>query len=428
VVKIELNKYWEEKLLQRFLSYVKIYSTSDPNSNKTPSTEQQWDMTNAIYQDLKDIGLEDVRIDDNSYVYGFLKSNIDDKLNKNSSKKNPRIGFISHFDSSPDFNGKDIKPQIWENYDGGDLLLNENTGFLLSPKMFEELGNYKSKTIITTDGTSLLSADDKAGIAEIITAIEFLISNPNIKHGDISIGFTPDEEIGRGADKFDVKGFGADWAYTMDGGEMGELEYENFNASIVIVKIKGVSVHPGYSYGKMVNAGLLATEFIQSMPGNETPSTTREREGFFHLTDIVANVSEAKLQYIIRDHDDYKFAERENFIRKKVQEFNLKYGEGTVEIEINEQYRNMLSQIEDKMHIIDLAKNAMIFSGIEPKIKAIRGGTDGSKLSYMGLPCPNIFAGGHNFHGPYEYIPLQSMTKATEVILHIVQMAVMVNT
>jgi len=420
--KIELNKDWEEKLLCRFLSYVEIYSTSDPDSSSTPSTEQQWDMANFIYRELKNIGLEDVRIDDNAYVYGFLKSNLE-QLNEEAINKIPKIGFISHFDSSPDFNGKDIKPKIWEDYDGNDLLLNENTGFSLSPKMFDELSNYKSQTIITTDETSLLSADDKAGIAEIVTAIEYLILHPDIKHGDISIGFTPDEEIGRGADKFDVKYFNTDWAYTIDGGEIGELEYENFNASVAIVKIKGVSVHPGYSYKKMINAGLLAAEFIQDMPKNETPSTTKEREGFFHLTDIIADVSEAKLQYIIRDHCDSKFLERENFLRRKVKNFNDKYGDGTVEIEIHEQYRNMLSQIENKMHIVNLAKEAMIFSDIEPKIKAIRGGTDGSKLSYMGLPCPNIFAGGHNFHGPYEYIPLQSMTKATEVILHIVQMA-----
>jgi len=424
--KIELNKEWEEKLLYRFLEYVKIYSTSDPSSNNTPSTEQQWDMANYLYKELNDIGLEDVRIDDNAYVYGFLKSNLD-QLNENSNNRIPNIGFISHFDSSPDFNGKDVKPKIWENYDGEDLLLNENTEFLLSPKMFDELASYKSQTIITTDGTSLLSADDKAGIAEIVTAIEYLILHPDIKHGDVSVGFTPDEEIGKGADKFDVKNFNADWAYTIDGGEIGELEYENFNASIATIKIKGISLHPGYSYGKMVNAGLLAAEFIQGMPKNETPSTTKEREGFFHLTDIIANVSEAKLQYIIRDHDNSKFIERQEFLIKKVEKINYKYGDGTAEIEISEQYRNMLSQIEDKIHIVNLAKEAMIFSGIEPKIKAIRGGTDGSKLSYMGLPCPNIFAGGHNFHGPYEYISLQSMTRATEVILHIAQMVTKLN-
>jgi len=423
MIKIEINKNWEEKLLNRFLSYVKIYSTSDPNSDKTPSTDCQWNMANYLYEELKNIGLENVRIDDNSYVYGVLKSNIE-YSDESLDKKNPQIGFISHFDTSPDFNGKDINPQVWNNYDGEDLILSESSGFLLSPKMFEELSNYKSQTIITSEGTTLLGADDKAGIAEIITAMEYLISHPEIKHGNISIGFTPDEEIGRGANKFDVKGFNADWAYTMDGGEIGELEYENFNASVAFIKIKGLSVHPGYSYGKMINAGLLANEFIENMPKNETPSTTKDREGFFHLTEIVADVSEAKLQYIIRDHDDSKFAEREDLIRNKVKELNDKYGEGTAEIEIREQYRNMLSQIEDKMHIVDLAKQAMIFSGIEPKIKAIRGGTDGSKLSYMGLPCPNIFAGGHNFHGPYEYIPLQSMTKATEVILHIAQMVV----
>ncbi|CAI9682540.1 peptidase T [Elizabethkingia anophelis] len=412
--KVELNKEWEEKLLERFLTYVKIYSTSDPESEKTPSTEQQWDMVNYLYEELQKIGLEDVSKDENGYVYGFVPSTLD--------KEVPQIGFVSHFDSSPDFNGKGIKPIVWENYDGGDLLLNKETGFTLSSTKFKELANYKGKTIITTDGTSLLSADDKAGIAEIVTAAEYLIANPEIKHGRISIGFTPDEEIGRGADKFNVVHFNAEWAYTMDGGEIGELEYENFNASGAVVKIHGLSVHPGYSYGKMVNAGLLAAEFIQSLPANETPATTRSYEGFFHLTDVKADVSEAKLQYIIRDHDDTKYEQRNEFLKQKVAEFNQKHGEGTAEVEIKEQYLNMRKHIEDKMYIIDFAEEAMKISGVTPDIKAIRGGTDGAKLSYMGLPCPNIFAGGHNFHGPYEYVPLQSMSKATEVIIHLVQL------
>ena len=411
---IVLDQDWEQKLLQRFLTYVKIYSTSDAESTKTPSTEQQWDMINYLYEELKRIGLEDVSKDENGYVYGFVPATIDKTVSQ--------VGFVSHYDSSPDFNGKNVNPQVWENYDGGDLLLNKETGFTLSSTKFKELAQYKGQTIITTDGTSLLSADDKAGIAEIVTAAEYLIAHPEIQHGRISLGFTPDEEIGRGADLFNVPHFNAEWAYTMDGGEIGELEFENFNAAGAVVKIHGLSVHPGYSFGKMVNAGLLAAEFIQTLPANETPATTRGYEGFFHLADVKADVSEARLQYIVRDHDDTKFEQREALLRQKVAEFNQKHGEGTAEVEIKEQYRNMRQMIEDKMYIIDLAEEAMKVSGVKPNIKAIRGGTDGARLSYMGLPCPNIFAGGHNFHGPYEYVPLQSMTKATEVIVNLVQL------
>ncbi|NAW50342.1 peptidase T [Elizabethkingia argentiflava] len=411
--RIEWDQAWQQKLLQRFLTYIKIYSTSDPESDTTPSTQQQWEMVDYLFKELQEIGLESVSKDEHGYVYGFIPSNID--------KEVPQIGFISHFDSSPDFNGKNIKPLVWENYDGGDLLLNKETGFTLSPSKFQELSQYKGQTIISTDGTSLLSADDKAGIAEIVTAAEYLIAHPEIKHGRISIGFTPDEEIGRGADKFDVENFGAAWAYTMDGGEIGELEYENFNASGAVVKIKGLSVHPGYAYGKMLNAGLLAAEFIQSLPADQTPATTKGYEGFFHLTDIKAGVSEAKLQYIVRDHDYTKYKQRNQLLKQKIEEFNQKYGAGTAELEIREQYLNMRKQIEDKMYIVDFAEEAMKLSGVKPNIKAIRGGTDGSRLSYMGLPCPNIFAGGHNFHGPYEYVPLESMSKATQVILNLVQ-------
>ncbi len=289
----------------------------------------------------------------------------------------------------------------------------------MSPDKFESLKDYVGQTLITTDGTSLLSADDKAGVAEIVTAAEYLLAHPEIKHGKIAIGFNPDEEIGRGAHHFDVEKFGAEWAYTMDGGEVGELEYENFNAAGAVVKIHGLSVHPGYAFGKMVNAGLLAAEFITMLPANETPATTKGFEGFFHLTDVNADVSEAKLQYIIRDHDAAKFEERKALLTEKVAEFNAKYGENTAELEIKEQYRNMKQQFEGKLHIIDLAAEAMKEAGIEPNIKAIRGGTDGAQLSYMGLPCPNIFAGGLNFHGPYEYVALESMEKAVEVIVNI---------
>ena len=395
---IQLDGIWREKLLNRFITYIKIFSTSDAESETTPSTERQWDIANYLYKELQDLGLEDVSIDEKGYVFGFIPSNKEEEV--------PQVGFIAHYDSSPDFNGENVNPQIWENYDGEDLLLNKETGFTLSSTKFESLKKYIGQTIITTDGTTLLSADDKAGVAEIVTAAEFLLANPQIKHGRISIGFNPDEEIGRGAHHFDVEKFGAEWAYTMDGGEIGELEYENFNAAGAVVKIHGLSVHPGYSFGKMLNAGLVASEFINSLPANETPATTKGFEGFFHLTDFEGDVSEAKLQYIIRDHDDQKFEDRKKLIAEKVEEINKKYGEKTAEIEIKQQYLNMKKQFEGKMHIVDIAEQAMKDSGIEPKIKAIRGGTDGAQLSYMGLPCPNIFAGGHNFHGPYEFVPL----------------------
>lgn len=409
---IEFNQEWKDKLLNRFINYVKIYSTSDPESETTPSTPQQWDMAKYLFEELKTLGLSDVSMDDKGYIFAYIPSNIE-------NNEEPVVGFIAHYDSTPDFNGKNVNPQVWENYDGEDLVLNKDTGFTLSSKKFESLKKYVGQTLITTDGTSLLSADDKAGVAEIVTAAEYLLSHPEIKHGKIAIGFNPDEEIGRGAHHFDVKKFGAEWAYTMDGGEVGELEYENFNAAGAVVKIHGLSVHPGYAYGKMVNASLLAAEFVKMLPENETPATTKGFEGFFHLTDFNSDVSEAKIQYIIRDHDAEKFEARKKLIQDKVAEFNQKYGEGTAEIEIKEQYRNMKQQFEGKMHIVDIAAEAMKNAGIEPKIKAIRGGTDGAQLSYMGLPCPNIFAGGINFHGPYEYVALESMEKAINVILNI---------
>lgn len=411
---IQLDGVWKEKLLSRFITYIKIFSTSDAESETTPSTERQWDIANYLHKELQELGLEDVSIDDKGYVFGFIPSSIEETV--------PQVGFIAHYDSSPDFNGENVNPQIWENYNGEDLLLNKETGFTLSSTKFEALKKYIGQTIITTDGTSLLSADDKAGVAEIVTAAEFLLANPEIKHGRISIGFNPDEEIGRGAHHFDVEKFGAEWAYTMDGGEIGELEYENFNAAGAVIKIHGLSVHPGYSFGKMLNAGLLASEFISSLPENETPATTKGFEGFFHLTDFEGDVSEAKLQYIIRDHDDQKFEDRKKLITEKVEAINQKYGEKTAEIEIKPQYLNMKKQFEGKMHIIDIAEQALKNAGVEPKIKAIRGGTDGAQLSYMGLPCPNIFAGGHNFHGPYEFVPLESMIAAVNVIVQIAQL------
>lgn len=411
MITVEFNHEWKMKLLDRFLNYVKIYSTSDPESENTPSTPQQWDIAKYIFEELKSFGLE-AELDNLGYIYAYLPSNIE-------NDNEPVVGFIAHYDTSPDFNGKNVNLQIWKDYNGKDLILNKESGFKLSPEKFETLKDYIGKTLITTDGTSLLGADDKAGVAEIVTAVQYLLEHPEIKHGSIAIGFTPDEEIGRGAHHFDVKKFGAEWAYTMDGGEVGELEYENFNAAAAVVKIHGLSVHPGYAYGKMMNAGLLASEFIRMLPENETPATTVGFEGFYHLTDFNADVSEAKLQYIIRDHDAEKFENRKKLIQEKVAEFNKKYGEETAEVEIKEQYRNMKQQFEGKMHIIEIAAQAMRDANIEPKIKAIRGGTDGAQLSYMGLPCPNIFAGGLNFHGPYEYVPLESMEKAVKVIINI---------
>ena len=405
---------WQEKLQTRFLNYVKIFSTSDPESESTPSTERQWDIANYIFEELKTLGLDDVSLDENGYIYGYVPSNLE-------NDDEPTIGFISHYDTSPDFSGENVNPQIWNNYNGEDLVLNRETNFTLSATKFPILKQYKGETLITTDGTTLLGADDKAGLAEIVTAAEFLLAHPEIKRSRIGIGFTPDEEIGRGAHKFDVKKFGAEWAYTMDGSEVGELEYENFNAAQAVVKIHGLSVHPGYSFGKMVNASLLAAEFVHMLPANETPATTKDFEGFYHLTDLKSDVSEAKIQYIIRDHDADKFENRKKLITEKVTELNQKYGEKVAEIEIKDQYRNMKQQFEGKMYIVDIAEQAMKDSDIKPLIKAIRGGTDGAQLSYMGLPCPNIFAGGLNFHGPYEFVSVESMVKAVKVIINIAQ-------
>lgn len=408
-----LTSQWEDKLLNRFLKYVSFHSTSEEGIEKIPSTERQWNIANYIFNELKSIGLENVSIDENGYVMGFIPSN--------SSQEIPTVGFISHYDTSPDFSGENVKPKIWKNYDGNDLLLNEATGFTLKVTEFPELKDHMGETLITTDGTTLLGADDKAGIAEIVTAAEYLLQHPEIKHGRIAIGFTPDEEVGKGADLFDVKNFGAKWAYTVDGGEVGELEFENFNAGGAVISITGKSVHPGSAKGKMINASLLAVEFANAMPSDETPANTEGYEGFYHLTKITGNVEKAQLQYIIRDHDFKKYESRKAFMKDVSTKLNSKYGEGTFKIEIEDQYFNMKEKIEDKMYIIDIAKTAMEKVGVTPNIKAIRGGTDGSKLSYMGLPCPNIFAGGLNFHGPYEFVPLESMLKATQVIIEISQ-------
>ncbi|QFZ56045.1 peptidase T [Oceanihabitans sp. IOP_32] len=404
----------KEDIIKRFISYAIIDTESNPNSDSTPSTKKQWDLANKLAEELKTIGMEDVTIDDNAYIMATLPSNVDYDV--------PTIGFIAHFDTSPDFTGANVKPQIIENYHGGDILLNKEENIVLSPDYFDDLRQYIGQTLITTDGTTLLGADDKAGICEIVSAMEYLINNPQIKHGKIRVGFTPDEEIGRGAHKFDVEKFGADWAYTMDGSQIGELEYENFNAASAKVKIKGKIVHPGYAKGKLINSMYIATQFINSLPTLETPEHTEGYEGFFHLTAISGEVEETVLEYIIRDHDKEKFEARKALFEKLANELNSQYDNNTVVVEIKDQYYNMREKIEPVMHIVDIAEEAMKQLGITPIIKAIRGGTDGSQLSYMGLPCPNIFAGGHNFHGRYEYVPVESMIKATEVICKVAEL------
>lgn len=404
----------KDHIIDRFISYVTIDTQSNPKSQTTPSTKKQWDLANKLAEELRSIGMQDVTIDENAYIMATLPSNVGHEV--------PTIGFISHFDTSPDFSGTNVKPQIHPNYLGGDILLNKAENIVLSPDYLEDLRQYIGQTIITTDGTTLLGADDKAGICEIVSAMEYLINHPEIKHGTIRVGFTPDEEIGRGAHKFDVKKFNAEWAYTMDGSEIGELEYENFNAASAVVTVKGKSVHPGYAKGKMVNSLYIATEFINSLPRIETPEHTTEYQGFFHLHTVEGDVEQTTLEYIIRDHDKKHFEARKEALEKLTEELNTQYERDVIFTEIKDQYYNMREKIEPVMHIVDIAEEAMEALGIEPNIKAIRGGTDGSQLSYMGLPCPNIFAGGHNFHGRYEYVPVESMIKATEVICKIAEL------
>lgn len=402
------------KLIERFLSYVSIDTQSDPKSDETPSSSKQWVLANLLVKELKLIGLEEVEIDENSYIMATLPSNVSHEV--------PVIGFISHFDTSPDFTAKCVKPQIIEKYDGGDIVLNEEQDIVLSPDYFEDLLQYKGQTLITTDGTTLLGADDKAGVTEIICAMEYLISNPKIPHGKIRIGFTPDEEIGRGAHKFDVEKFGAEWAYTMDGSQLGELEYENFNAAAAIISIRGKMVHPGYAKDKMINSMYIAQDFISSLPRLETPEHTTGRQGFFHLSEMQGDVEKTVLEYIIRDHDKQHFRARKEMIRDLAAEINAQYEKEVISVEIKDQYYNMREKIEPVIHIVELAEKAMKTVGVKPILKPIRGGTDGAQLSFMGLPCPNIFAGGHNFHGRYEYIPVESMQKATEVIVKIAEL------
>lgn len=407
-----------EHIIKRFISYITVDTESDPNSTTTPSTAKQWDLANKLVEELKAIGLQDVTIDENAYIMATLPSNVEHEV--------PVIGFISHFDTTPDFTGANVKPQIVENYNGEDILLNAEQNIVLSPKYFKDLLQYKGQTIITTDGTTLLGADDKAGITEIVSAMEYLIQNPDIKHGKIRIGFTPDEEIGRGAHKFDVEKFGADWAYTMDGSQIGELEYENFNAAGAKITFRGKSVHPGYAKGKMINSMLLANKFISDLPKEEVPEKTKGYEGFFHVTGITGSIEESTVQLIIRDHDAKEFKKRKKLVKKLADSINRKYkkqyGGDIVTAEINDQYYNMKEKVEPVFHIVKIAEKAMKDLGIKPIIKPIRGGTDGCQLSYKGLPCPNIFAGGHNFHGKYEYVPVESMLKATEVIVRIAEL------
>ena len=405
----------KQHIIDRFVRYVTVDTESDPNSQTTPSSKNQWDLANALAQELKDIGMSEVHIDAHAYIMATLPSNVDHQI--------PTIGFISHFDTSPDFTGANVKPRVIENYDGKDIVLNKEQNIVLSPKDFDDLLLYIGNTLIVTDGTTLLGADDKAGITEIISAMEYLINHPEIKHGTIKVGFTPDEEIGRGAHKFDVAKFGADWAYTMDGSQIGELEFENFNAAGATVTINGKMVHPGYAKGKMVNSMYLAQQFIQALPAEETPEKTEGRDGFYHLHHFAGDVEQTQLHYIIRDHDRDRFEERKALMHQIAEDINKDLGIARLAVEIKDQYFNMREKIEPMMHIVDLAQEAMEKAGITPIIKPIRGGTDGSQLSFMGLPCPNIFAGGHNFHGRFEYVPVESMIKATEVIVNIVTLA-----
>ncbi|HBL75423.1 MAG: peptidase T [Bacteroidetes bacterium GWF2_42_66] len=403
-----------EKIIERFIRYTKIHTTSDPKSESFPSTERQLYFARQLEQELRWIGLSDVKTDEYGYVTATLSANTD--------KKCPVVGFIAHIDTSPDFSGENVSPRLIENYQGRNIQLSNDGQVELRPEMFPELLKYIGQDLLVTDGKTLLGADDKAGIAEIVSSMEYLHTHPEVKHGKIRICFTPDEEIGKGADHFDVKAFGADFAYTLDGGEIGELEYENFNAAGAIVTIRGRSVHPGYAKDKMINAVLVANQIVNFLPSEQRPEHTEKYEGFYHITSMEGNVSEARIEMIIRDHDLKKFEARKNFLKECCSLINLEYGEDVVQLQLEDQYYNMKQKIEPVKYVVDIAEQAMREVGVEPKIKAIRGGTDGARLSYMGLPCPNIFAGGHNFHGPYEYLPVQSMKKATEVIIRICEL------
>ena len=401
-------------LTERFLKYVSFCTTSDEETNMTPSTPGQMEFAKYLANELKEIGMQEVTLDDNGYVMATLPANVEGK---------PVIGFIAHMDTAPDASGKNVKARIVTHYDGQDIVLNAEKNIVFEVAKYPEILDYKGQDIIVTDGTTLLGADDKAGLAEIVTACEYLIQHPEIEHGKIRVGFTPDEEIGQGADHFDVAKFGCDFAYTMDGGAVGELEYENFNAAGCKVKVHGVNVHPGYGYHKMINSMRIANQFATMLPRWETPEHTQGYEGFYHLIAMNGSVEETTLQYIIRDHDRARFESRKREIEHLVRKINQEYGEGTIEAEIRDQYYNMREKVEPVMHIVTLVEEAMKEVGVTPKVQPIRGGTDGARLSFEGLPCPNIFAGGVNFHSRFEYLPIPSMEKAMQVILQIVQKA-----
>lgn len=400
-------------IVDRFIKYARIDTQSDENSTQTPSTQKQFNLAKEVEKEALEMGLVDVSLDNNCYFMATLPSN--------TNKKVPVIGFISHFDTSPDMSGNNVNPRIVKNYDGKDIVLNETNNVVLSPNDFPELLSHKGEDIIVTDGTTLLGADDKAGIAEIMSAMQYLIDHPEIEHGKIRIAFTPDEEIGRGADKFDVEKFGADWAYTMDGSEVGELEYENFNAASAKIEIQGRNVHPGYAKNKMINALHVANELISLLPKEQRPEHTEGYEGFFHLISLSGTVEEANLSFIIRDHDRNKFEDRKELLIHSVDILNKQY-DNRLKLTLKDQYYNMREKVEPVMHIVNYAYRAMEELGIKPNVKPIRGGTDGSRLSFMGLPCPNIFAGGMNFHGKYEYLPIPSMEKASKVVVKIAEL------
>ena len=401
-------------VIERFLKYVAFDTQSDESTGVTPSTEKQMVFARYLKTELEDLGLKDITLDDNGYLFATLPSNVNRPI--------PVVGFIAHMDTSPDMSGENVRPRIVEKYDGADIVLSAEDNIVLSPADFPELLDHKGEDLIVTDGRTLLGADDKAGIAEIVGAMAYLIAHPEIEHGDIRIGFNPDEEIGLGAHKFDVEKFGAKWAYTMDGGEVGELEFENFNAASAVVEVKGRNVHPGYAKNKMINSLLVANEFVALLPENEIPARTEGYEGFFHLTGMKGDVEDTILTYIVRDHDREKFEDRKKLMMENAEILNGKYGQGTVTVTLKDQYYNMRQQVEPLMHIIDLAFAAMQEAGVEPKVKAIRGGTDGAQLSFKGLPCPNIFAGGLNFHGRYEFVPVQSIEKAMKVVVKIAEL------
>lgn len=401
-------------IVDRFLKYVSFDTQSAEDSNTTPSTAKQFKLAEYLRDELQEIGMTEVEMDENGYVYATLPANTDKEI--------PTIGFIAHMDTSPDCSGANIHPRIVKAYDGTDIVLDAEAGLVTSPKKFPELLDHVGEDLIVTDGHTLLGADDKAGIAEIVQAMVFLMEHPEIKHGKVRVGFNPDEEIGLGAHKFNVEKFGCAWGYTMDGGELGELEYENFNAASAKIEVKGVSVHPGYAKNKMINAARVAAEFAAQMPVTETPEQTVEFEGFYHLLSIEGNVEHASLSYIIRDHNRERFERRKQFVQKAAEWMNERYGEGTVTATINDQYYNMREMIEPVPHVVDIVLDAMKECNIPAKVRAIRGGTDGAQLSFMGLPCPNIFAGGLNFHGPHEFLPIPSLEKASELVVKIVEL------